>query len=279
MNFVTLIRSLFCFLIALIIASCGPSESPTVDDSVSWPEINRFDDLAFRADGYARVSDFSAIREMKKDLLDAGKAVTVDTIPNNVADLQQVELILGDLAGLVDDLATEDLDDASLKNTVLGLHPVIAKLIEASGMPHIHANEGPNSGFLFPVFDTEGKQSGTVEIKLHDDAGDLEVWLNKGGYEGAPWRLPLDTTLTLAFPSEGKKINLAVRDTERNEDESGESTIFDGKTNYFVFPADTGVDASWLMGSEFAAKAELVFGTETTGSFVLRPHVHREKPE
>ena len=125
MNFVTLIRSLFCFLIALIIASCGPSESPTVDDSVSWPEINRFDDLAFRADGYARVSDFSAIREMKKDLLDAGKAVTVDTIPTNVADLQQVELILGDLAGLVDDLATEDLDDASLKNTVLGLHPVI----------------------------------------------------------------------------------------------------------------------------------------------------------
>ena len=84
MNFVTLIRSLFCFLIALIIASCGPSESPTVDDSVSWPEINRFDDLAFRADGYARVSDFSAIREMKKDLLDAGKAVTVDTIPTNV---------------------------------------------------------------------------------------------------------------------------------------------------------------------------------------------------
>ena len=47
MNFETLIRSLLCPLIALIIASCGPSESPTVDDSVSWPEINRFDDLAF----------------------------------------------------------------------------------------------------------------------------------------------------------------------------------------------------------------------------------------
>ena len=47
----------------------------------------------------------------------------------------------------------------------------------------------------------------------------------------------------------------------------------------FRFPADTGVDASWLMGSEFAAKAELGFGTETTGSFVLRPHVHREKAE
>ena len=269
----------FSIPLFLICISCERVATQIDEETVSWPEIIRFDDLAFRADGYARVSDFSAIREMKKELLDAGEAVTVDTIPTNVADLQQVELILGDLAGLVDDLATEDLDEASLKNTVLGLHPVIAKLIEASGMPHIHANEGPNSGFLFPVFDTEGKQSGTVEIKLHDDAGDLEVWLKKGGYEGEPWRLPLDTTLTLAFPSEGKKINLAVRDTERNEDESGESTISDGQTNYFVFPADTGVDASWLMGSDFAAKVELSFEGATTGSFVLRPHVHREKAE
>tara|TARA_Y100001934_G_C12290061_1_gene744352 strand:- start:388 stop:1227 length:840 start_codon:yes stop_codon:yes gene_type:complete len=273
------LRTTLSLLISLIAASCGPNNSPTDEDLVSWPEITRFDDLAFRADGFARVNDFSAIREIKKELLDAAKAVTSDSIPSNVADLQQVELVLDDLAGLVKDLATEDLDDASLKNIVLGLHPVIAKLIEVSGIPHIHANEGPNGGFLFPVFDKEGKQSGTVEIKLHDDAGDLEVWLKKGGYEGEPWRLPLKTTLTLAFPSEGKKVILAVRDTERNEDESGQSTISDGKTNYFVFPADTGVDASWLMGSEFAAKAELSFGTETTGSFVLRPHVHREKAE
>ena len=85
-------------------------------------------------------------------------------------------------------------------------------------------------------------------------------------------------TLTLAFPSEGRRSILpSVNGTKRGR--IGESTIFDGKTNYFVVPADTGVDASWLMGSEFAAKAELGFGTETTGSFVLRPHVHREKPE
>ena len=28
-----------------------------------------------------------------------------------------------------------------------------------------------------PVFDSAGKQVGAIEIKLHDDAGDLEVWL------------------------------------------------------------------------------------------------------
>ena len=69
---------------------------------------------------------------------------------------------------------------------------------------------------------------------------------------------------------------LAVRDRERNADESGSSTIHQGATAYFVFPADTGADASWLMGKEFAAKSELRFEDAKTGSFILRPHVHRK---
>ena len=274
-------NKLFFVLLAFasIVVSCERAELETVQEQVSWPEITRFDDIAFRADGYIRVEDISAVRELLADLLLAGKALTKESIPANVADPQQVELILGDLSNLVSSLAAEELDDATLADLVLGLHPVIAKLIDSAGMPHIHANEGPNSGFLFPAFDGEGKQTGTIEIKLHDDAGDLEVWLKKGGYEGEPWRLPLDTTLTLDFPAESKTVTLVVRDTERNEDESGESTIFEEATNYFIFPGETGTDASWLMGADFAAKVELSFAGATTGSFVLRPHVHRKHGE
>jgi hypothetical protein len=274
-------NKLFFVLLAFasIVVSCERAELETVQEQVSWPEITRFDDIAFRADGYVRVEDISGVREVLADLLLAGKALTKESIPTNVADPQQVELILGDLSNLVSGLAAEELDDATLADLVLGLHPVIAKLIDAAGMPHVHANEGPNSGFLFPAFDGEGKQTGTIEIKLHDDAGDLEVWLKKGGYEGEPWRLPLDTTLTLDFPAESKTVTLVVRDTERNEDESGESTIFEGATNYFIFPGETGTDASWLMGADFAAKVELSFAGATTGSFVLRPHVHRKDGE
>ena len=269
----------FYLALALLSISCERGDMELTEESVTWPEIARFDDIAFRADGYARVEDLTAVRELHAELLLAGKAVTKETIPSNVADAQQVELILGDLTNLISGLAAEELDDASLSDLVLGLHPVIAKLIDAAGMPHIHANEGTNSGFLFPVFDSEGKQTGTIEIKLHDDAGDLEVWLKKGGYEGEPWRLPLDTTLILDFPADGKKVTLAVRDLKRNEDESGESTIFEGTTDYFIFPGETGADASWLMGADFAAKAELSFEGATSGSFVLRPHVHRKDGE
>ena len=263
--------------LALVAASCKRAGTGTGDEVVSWPELVQFDELSYRADGLARTDDLASVRASLSELLEAGQAVKPASVPSNVADRQQVDTILADLTSLVDGLSASDLDDESLTNLVLGLHPVIEKLIKAAGMPHIHANEGPNDGFLHPVFDGGGEQVGTVEVKLHDDAGDIEVWLTRGGRGGEPWRLPLDTTLAIDFPALEKAVTLAVRDKERNEDESGASTIQDGATAYFVFPGETGADASWLMGTEFAAKAELKFGESTTGSFVLRPHIHKEK--
>ena len=271
--------SFISLLLILSLCSCERNATNTGDETVSWPEITEFDNIAFQADGLVRVKDLEAARKILDELMKAGRAVTPTSIPSNAAKPEEVGLILSDLENLVSELGAENLDDSSLENLILGLHPVIAKLIEAAGMPHIHANEGPNGGFFFPVFDVDGKQNATVEIKLHDDAGDLEVWLKKGGYDGEALLLPTATILTLDFPALDRNVTLAVKDHERNEDESGNSTVVEAKTNYFVFPGETGVDATWLMGAEFAAKVELSFTNATTGSFVLRPHIHREKEE
>ena len=271
--------SFISLLLILSLCSCERNATNTGDETVSWPEITEFDNIAFQADGLVRVKDLEAARKILDELMKAGRAVTSTSIPSNAAKPEEVGLILSDLENLVSELGAENLDDSSLENLILGLHPVIAKIIEAAGMPHIHANEGPNGGFLFPVFDVDGKQNATVEIKLHDDAGDLEVWLKKGGYDGEALLLPTATILTLDFPALDRNVTLAVKDHERNEDESGNSTVVEAKTNYFVFPGETGVDATWLMGAEFAAKVELSFTNATTGSFVLRPHIHREKEE
>ena len=64
----------------------------------------------------------------------------------------------------------------------------------------------------------------------------------------------MDTTLAMTFPDHEREVTLEVRDQERNEDESGTVTVLNGATNYFIFPGETGVDASWLMGPDFAAQ-------------------------
>ena len=279
-----LLRSFFpsfglpSLLLLCLTLATACSRDDAGDTPVSWPELVRFDEIAYRADGLARTGDLASVEEMREELLESGRAVTPATIPSNVADPRQAETILADLTSLVDGLGSTT-DPESAATLVLGMHPVIEKLIDAAGMPHIHANEGPNQGFLQPVFDSKGEQVGTAEVKLHDDAGDLEVWLTQGGFGGDPWRLGVDTTLILTFPDLEQEVVLAVRDSERNEDESGEATVVDGTTNYFLFPGDTGIDASWLMGTEFAAKAELRIEESTTGPFVMRPHVHRESDD
>ncbi len=271
-----------CFAPALNLLFClwlATSAACTRDDGdaspVAWPELVQFDELAYRADGLARTDDLISVEGMRMDLVDAGRAVTPSTIPANAADPRLAETLLADLGSLVEGLSSST-DPETTTVIVLGLHPVIESLMDAVGMPHVHANEGPNQGFLHPVFNTEGEQVGTAEVKLHDDAGDIEIWLSEGGYGGDPWRLSLDTKLQLELPALERTVELAVRDRDRNEDESGASTIREGLTDYFIYPGESGMDASWLMGSEFAARAELRIDQATTGPFVLRPHVHRE---
>ena len=144
---------------------------------------------------------------------------------------------------------------------------------------------GPNDGFVFRLVDSSDTSVGAAEIKLHDDKGDLEIWLNKGGLAeimqgGKPWDLPMEAQLTVEFPELEKSVTLAVRDAETNANEEGASMIRDGKTNYFIFPGDTGADASWLQGHHFEEKAVLTFeadGAPTTTKVIsLKPHGHHD---
>ncbi|MEM6917323.1 MAG: hypothetical protein AAF491_12225, partial [Verrucomicrobiota bacterium] len=184
-----------------MVSSCGEGQNERAEgDAVSWPELVAFDELAYRAEGLAKVKDVAGIVSQQTPLVEAGRAVSLDSMPENVKNPKEVEQLLADLASLVDGIAKDGVPEESLLALVEGLHPVVESLIKAAGMPHVHANEGPNDGSLYPVFGGDGEQIGTAEIKLHDDAGDIEVWLTSGGHGGSPWDLPTDLVLSLAFP-------------------------------------------------------------------------------
>jgi hypothetical protein len=138
---------------------------------------------------------------------------------------------------------------------------------------------GPHHGLVHPFSSADGKTTGFVELKLHDDKGDLELWIAADKGMKTPFDLPLASEVTVTFTSmKSRAVTLAVRNKDKNEDEDGLANNRDGKTNYFIFPGNTGGDAKWLMGKTFEATVTVSFDTPqgkvATQAFTLKPHAH-----
>ncbi len=147
-----------------------------------------------------------------------------------------------------------------------------------SGHGHEHG-ESPHHGVVGLFRGPDGKEAGHVELKLHDDKGDLELWIARDAKISQPFDLPLEATIKVVFiDHDNREVALAVRNREGNEDEDGTVNIREGRTNYFIFPGDSGADASWLQGKRFQSIVKVVFEhggkTHTSEEFVLVPHTH-----
>ena len=96
-----LCRNNTSLILILSLCSCERSATNTDSETVSWPEITEFDNIAFQADGLVRVKDLEAARKILDELMKAGRAVTSNSIPSNAAKPEEVGLILSDLENLV----------------------------------------------------------------------------------------------------------------------------------------------------------------------------------
>lgn len=152
---------------------------------------------------------------------------------------------------------------------------------ERAGLPmdgHGHEHhDGPHDGMLARF--SGGVTSGHLELKLHDDKGDLELWLALDPAITQPFDLPLDAAVQIEFIDvEARRVTLRARNHDTNEDEEGNPNVRDGETNYFIFPGTSGEDATWLQGETFQSIviARFTRGGESFASdeFVLKPHVH-----
>ncbi len=146
------------------------------------------------------------------------------------------------------------------------------------GHGHEHAS-APHHGVGAPFKGADGAVAGYVELKLHDDKGDLELWLTVDEAGHTPYDLPIDAGIQIVFSDvQGRDVTLRPRNTERNEDENGKPNVREGRTNYFIFPTSAGEDASWLQGKEFNSIVIVRFEREgnrmTSEEFVLTPHTH-----
>ncbi|EDM25214.1 hypothetical protein LNTAR_03259 [Lentisphaera araneosa HTCC2155] len=142
---------------------------------------------------------------------------------------------------------------------------------------HGHSHT-PHHGIEAKLY-SDQQAAGIAELKLHDDKGDLELWLTNRDEAHSPLDLGLDTKITVKFISlEGKEVQLQVRNKDKNEDEDGMGNIRNSKTNYFIFPGDTKADSTFLIGKEFSAEVQISFNigdkVYQSKKFQLKPHVH-----
>ena len=144
------------------------------------------------------------------------------------------------------------------------------------GHGHEH-HDGPHHGVIASF--SSDQLNGFLELKLHDDSGDLELWLAKDERATVPFDIPLDSKIHIEFIDiAGRNITLFPRNKETNEGEDGISNTRNGKTNYFIFPTAEGEDVSWLIGPEFSSIVVVSFSLDenqiTSEEFVLKPHEH-----
>jgi hypothetical protein len=179
--------------------------------------------------------------------------------------------------------ATPKADAKDLTRVVLRLRA--EGVDERAGLPldghgHEHGST-PHDGVLAALKGPDGKPAGHLELKLHDDKGDLELWLAKDEKISQPLDLPLDAVVRVVFADHANRaVELRVRNTAKNEDEEGTANVRDGRTNYFIFPGETGADAAWLKGEKFASVVRVTFTADgkeyASEEFMLVPHTHAD---
>jgi hypothetical protein len=160
--------------------------------------------------------------------------------------------------------------------------PAMGEFSEVAGEHgdgHEHAT--PHDGVVATLKGKSGDEIGFVELKLHDDKGDLELWLGKDRQMKEPLDLSAETKINVSFKDvPGKTAVLTVRNNEKNEDEDGTANLRGGVTNYFIFPGSSGQDPSWLVGKEFKSKVEVTLTADgeryRSEEFLLIPHTHAE---
>jgi hypothetical protein len=206
----------------------------------------------------------------------AALAEALEPLAAQAPDPDRAAGMLANLARAADQLAHEADEGADVAEPLgrfLEVLRLARRLDPASAAPAIAPVyvAGPSGGVLAELRDAAGKTVGWAEVKLHGDAGDLELWLAGDIRITSPLTVPVGAVARLELAAPGRMVELRVRDAVANKDERGRATVRDGRTHYLVFPGETGADASWLMGEDFRSPARLTV-EGLTAELVLKPH-------
>jgi hypothetical protein len=109
---------------------------------VQWPDLKQLDDLAERCEALCDQKDVAALRKIAEDVKAAAITVALDPVPDGARQPDAINALQSDLSSLADSIRDPVHQDGAELTTILaGVHPIVEKLMEAAGMPHVHENE------------------------------------------------------------------------------------------------------------------------------------------
>lgn len=125
----------------LFCASLAGCRNPVV---VQWPDLKQLDNLAERCEALCDQKDVAALRKIAGDVKAAAIMVALDPVPDGARQPDAINALQNDLSSLADSIRDPAQQDGAELTTILaGVHPIVEKLMEAAGMPHVHESEKP----------------------------------------------------------------------------------------------------------------------------------------
>jgi hypothetical protein len=121
--------------VALVLSHCS---KPTV---VEWPALKEMDEWAEKGEAWADGAKIGEIRKELPGFIAAAEKLAASPVPANVADAKGVAQVMGDFRDVLTRLKKPGISDDDLKTLVAALHPLVERLMEVAGMPHVHEHD------------------------------------------------------------------------------------------------------------------------------------------
>jgi hypothetical protein len=118
----------------LILPSARAAES-----TVTWPSLKKLDDLAEKCEALSESKNVPELRKIAAEVKASAATVAGEAVPKNAKLPDQVKILQSDLKSLTDSIEDPKKQDGEELTALLaGVHPIVEKLMEAAGMPHVH---------------------------------------------------------------------------------------------------------------------------------------------
>jgi hypothetical protein len=132
-------RTMQILTVCALLPVCGNLTGCRAARVVQWPDLKQLDNLAERCEALCDAKDVAALRQIAGTVQVAAVAVVRDPVPAGARQPAEVKTLQGDLKSLADAIHDPARQDgAELTAILAGVHPIVAKLMEAAGMPHVH---------------------------------------------------------------------------------------------------------------------------------------------